>query len=86
MSCIKLSPPPLPTISGGVSIPVPTLPDFSGGVDLCCKINVALFVTLPNVLPIPFLGAALDALDAYIATADAYLAAVDLISFSCPLD
>lgn len=86
MSCLKLPlPPPLPPLTGGISIPVFAI---GGAVsaNLCCQFNFAAYISTPNLPPIPIPGAILAPINAAIAVYDEVLAALDLISFDCPLD
>ncbi len=86
MSCKLLpTPPPLPPITGGVSLPAFSIPAFTGDVTLCCHFNLFSFPGF-NIPGIPILSAALTAINAGIVTLDQYLAALDLLNVDCPLE
>lgn len=86
MSCVDgPSPPQLPALSGGVTLPSFQTPDFSGDVDECC--HFSLFAIPPVNIGLPAIpGGAITAINADIASLDALLAAMDILHIDCPLD
>lgn len=85
MSCLDgPSPPQLPTLSG-ISLPSFQTPTFSLDFNLCCHFNLFAIPPINITLP-PFPGVVLAAINADIAVLDQYLAELDILHLTCPLD
>lgn len=81
MACIKAPNVLPPAFPAGISLPTLTLPTVPG-LGLCCKL-ILPFPTIPNLPAIPIPAAALAAVNAIFQQVNA---ALDAVSFKCPLD
>lgn len=78
--CLKFTPPPIPTLDGGLNIPpIPVSPLFDAA--LCCKFASFPAVTTP---PLPILNASTASIvDAARLVLKTFY---DALPISCPLD